>query len=389
MRRPFLYLLPCLAAAAQAQSVPDALPTVVVTATRHAMDLLDAPAAISVVSREQVMERGSDNLLQLLRAEPSINSFGKPTGGRKALSLRGMDPRHTLVLVDGQRIGASDGLVGSSDFQLDWTGAVDIERVEVVRGPMSVLYGAEALGGVINVITRPLPERFEASALVEARDGQGGGSGHRAGLALRGALHSALRYVLSVSDPRRSNTPSLADAKITAVEGRQPREAALRLQLLPAAGHQVTLDARASDEDRWLDARERSGLRRYHQSLHDLQRRHAGLAWSADWGGERDSLLRAYSSELSVHNQKTNGVASLRPNTLVDRVLEGQGSFRVGAQSRWTTGFEWRDEAVINAGLPGGEASVRHSAFYGQLETPLDPNVSLTAGLRSDHHGRF
>jgi outer membrane receptor for ferrienterochelin and colicins len=168
--------------------VTDTLPRIVVSATRHAVPLIDAPAAITVVDAEQLAERGTDNLLQALRVEPGVGAFGRPTGGRKSLSLRGMDPRHVLVLVDGQRISASDGLVGSSDFQLDWAGAVDIARIEVVRGPMSVLYGAEALGGVINVITQPLNGELQARAFVEGRSGQRGGDGHRMAAALRGGF---------------------------------------------------------------------------------------------------------------------------------------------------------------------------------------------------------
>ena len=65
-----------------------------------------------------------------------------------------MDGRHVLTLVNGKRISASDGVIGHSDFQYDWIPIEGIERIEVIRGPMSVLYGSEALGGVINVILR-------------------------------------------------------------------------------------------------------------------------------------------------------------------------------------------------------------------------------------------
>jgi outer membrane receptor for ferrienterochelin and colicins len=376
---------------AQVAPVHNALPQVVVSATRHAIALADAPAAITVVNAEAMAERGTDNLLAVLRTEPSVSSFGRPIGGRKALSLRGMDPRHTLILVDGQRIAASDGLVGSSDFQLDWTGAVDMARVEVVRGPMSVLYGAEALGGVVNVITQPLPETWEGRTLLEAREGEGGGTGHRAALALRGALAQDWRVGLSVSDGRRSATPTVADPRITAVEGRHAREAALRLSWLPSAGHEVNLDARSSDEDRWLDARERSGLRRYHQSMHDLRRHQAGLSWRGNWEGERDleTLLRAYGSRLEVQNLKTQGVASLRPNGLRDGVVEGQAGVRLGEAHRLTTGFEWRDEQLDNAGLPGGGAQATHHAAYVQDEWQVTRRLALTAGVRADHHERF
>ncbi|MBB5203597.1 outer membrane receptor for ferrienterochelin and colicins [Inhella inkyongensis] len=376
-----------------------ALPTVVVSATRHALPLAEAPAAMTVVTAEQMAERATDNLLQALRAEPGVSAFGRPIGGRKALALRGMDPRHTLILVDGQRIAASDGLVGASDFQLDWAGAVDIERIEVVRGPMSVLYGAEALGGVIQVITKPLPDRLEARGLVEGREGHGGGSGHRAAAALRLPLGEKLRAGFSFSDARREATPSQGDPRLTAVEGRHPREAALRLEAMPAPEHRLRLDARLGDEDRWLDARERSGARRYHQSLHSLERRLLSLGWEGQWAQGWESQLRAYGSELAVRNVKTNGVASLRPNTVNERVLEGQIGGELGERGelggkalRLTTGFELRREALDNSGLPGGHAQAEQQSLYAQLEAPLRgalAGLALTAGLRADHHERY
>lgn len=372
-----------------ASDVTDTLPRMVVSATRHAVPLADAPAAITVVDAEQLAERGTDNLLQALRVEPGVGAFGRPTGGRKSLSLRGMDPRHVLVLVDGQRISASDGLVGSSDFQLDWAGAVDIARIEVVRGPMSVLYGAEALGGVINVITQPLNGELQARAFVEGRSGQRGGDGHRMAAALRGGFGPQVDFGLALSDARREATPGVADARITAVEGRQPREAALKLQWRLAPGHSLGVDSRHGDEQRWLDARERSGPRRYHQSLHHLVRDHHALQWDGDWGEGRQTLLRAYQNRLAVSNIKTNGVASLRPNTLTDRVLEGQGSLPLGATQLWTAGFELRDEQLVNAGLPGGGASATHSGVYLQDELRLAPALSVTAGARADHASRF
>lgn len=131
-----------------------ALEKVVVTASRHAVLEVDAPASLSVVSRRDIEARGADNVLDAVRAEPGISLQGRAVGGRKVIALRGLDSRHTLFLVNGQRIGASDGVIGASDFQYDWIASDDIERIEVVRGPLSVLYGSEALGGVVNIITR-------------------------------------------------------------------------------------------------------------------------------------------------------------------------------------------------------------------------------------------
>ena len=360
------------------------------------MALADAPAAISVIGAEQIAERGADNVLDAVRGEIGITVFGRTISGRKSLSLRGMDPRHTLFLVDGKRIGASDGVVGHSDFQLDWVPAEDIERIEIVRGPMSVLYGAEALGGVVNLITRPTGEAWTFAALAEGSraDGGRGGDGRRATLRAAGAVAEAWRLAVTAADVRRQAVADEREPRLSAIEGRHKTDAAAQLSWLPAPGHRIELEHRAGQEERWADVRERSGARRWHQSTHEIARDHDALGWTADWAGpwQGSSLLRAYRSRIEVDNSRTQGVAALRPQTLDDRVLEGQVSVLPGAaaaDTRLTSGFEWRDERLANEGLPGGAGRARHEALFAQGEWSLGAALDLTLGLRRDRHERF
>jgi outer membrane receptor for ferrienterochelin and colicins len=159
------------------------------------MALIDAPAVMNVVTPQQLQDRGADNLFEALRGEAGLSLMGRTISGRRNISLRGMDGRHTLFLVDGKRIGNSDGVIGHSDFQYDWVAVEDIERIEIIRGPMSVLYGAEALGGVVNIITRATGTQWSGRAIAEGShaDGGLGGGGHRAGDQRRRAAGRGLR----------------------------------------------------------------------------------------------------------------------------------------------------------------------------------------------------
>jgi len=397
--RPLRYSLPTLAALAclgTARAEPEQLPTVLVSATRHAMSLVDAPAAVSVISAEQIEARGADNLLEALRGETGISVFGRTISGRKTLSLRGMDARHTLILVNGKRVGASDGVIGHSDFQLDWVAADDIERVEVVRGPLSVLYGAEALGGVVNIITRQPGEQWQGSARLEGSraDGGRGGDGHRASARLAGPLVAGpdgVRAALSLADTRREAVASGPDPRISDIEGRHKQDAGLTLQWQPQPQHQLELEARVGREQRDALAVERSGKKRVYASDTLLERQHLMLGWEADWDAARHwhSVARAYASRIAMSNERSNGVAALRPNTLNDQVLEAQLNGHLNEAHWLTTGLEWREEALRNEGLPGGEAQARHAALFLQDEWRLQPALTLTAGLRRDEHQRF
>lgn len=377
-----------------AQADPDeAAQSIVITATRHAMPLVDAPAAMSVVTGEQIAERGADNVFEALRGETGVSMQGRTIGGRTAMALRGMEFRHTLYLVDGKRIGGTDGVVGHSDFQYDWVATEDIERIEVVRGPMSVLYGSEALGGVINVITRRPGPVWAFGMLAEGRWGDNslGGDGNRAAVRASGPLTDNLRVAVSLADAWRQAVALTEDPRLTEIEGRHKHDGSLQLWGSPVAGHEIQIEYRAGEEDRWANARERGGARRIYESLTDIDRSHGSVGWRADWAGpwQAQSLLRAYESRVDVGNARNNGVAALRPNNFADRIVEGQLSAMPQPGSLLTGGFEVRDEQLYNIGLPGGAGQASHDALYAQGEFDLTPALALTAGLRHDRHERF
>ncbi|MBL8352920.1 MAG: TonB-dependent receptor [Burkholderiaceae bacterium] len=399
MSRPAaICLLAAFGGPALAQVVdPPLQQTVVVSATRHAISEVDAPASISVVTPQDIADRGADNVFEALRGEPGITAIGRTISGRRNVSIRGMEGRHTLYLVDGMRLGNTDGVVGHSDFQYDWVPVQDIARIELVRGPMSVLYGSEALGGVVNVITRVPGDRWSLRAMAEGswtdmRNGSDpGGDGWRVALSADGPLGEHFRLGASLAATRRQVVAGSVDPRLSDLEGRDKQDASLRLVWLPAPGHQVALETRLGQEDRWAGVRERSGKRRYHQSMHDLERSHSALGWSADWAGpwRASSLLRAYNSRIDVENSRTAGVAPLRPQSLRDDVVEGQGTLAPLAGQFYTAGFELRDEQLQNEALPGGQGGVGHRALFGQAELDLAPGLALTLGVRHDHHEQF
>jgi len=137
--------------AAPVVSVP--LPEVVVTATRVPTDIENIPAGVSVVDRTTMETRDYNTLVDALSALPGLHvvQSGGP-GGNASVFIRGTNSDHVLVLIDGMPINDASDSNGAFNFGVDTLG--DIERIEVVRGPMAAVYGASAVGGVINLITR-------------------------------------------------------------------------------------------------------------------------------------------------------------------------------------------------------------------------------------------
>ena len=134
-----------------ASTTTNRLPEVVVTATRVATPLEEVGSAVTVISREEIVNSQARSLPDLLRESAGMNvvQSGGP-GGQTSVFTRGLSSKETLFLIDGVRVG--DPLMGPptlANITPD-----QVERIEIVRGPQSTLYGSDAMGGVVNIITR-------------------------------------------------------------------------------------------------------------------------------------------------------------------------------------------------------------------------------------------
>ena len=136
---------------AAAQYFDDGRLTILITPSRFAETADETLAPVSVITREQIESSQADTVEEVLRTVPGV-AFGNNGGVGKltSLFLRGTESNHVLVLIDGVKVGRLD--FGTTPFEflpLD-----QIERIEVVRGPRSSLYGSEAIGGVVQIFTR-------------------------------------------------------------------------------------------------------------------------------------------------------------------------------------------------------------------------------------------
>lgn len=131
---------------------------IVVTGSRTETSRKDSVVSTQVIGRTDIENSGASTVADLLDAQPGVTLERSFAG--TSVRLQGLSPEHTLVLVDGQRvIGRKNGAIDMNRYPIEW-----IERIEIVKGPSSVLYGSDALGGVINIITRRADGPFSADA---------------------------------------------------------------------------------------------------------------------------------------------------------------------------------------------------------------------------------
>jgi outer membrane receptor for ferrienterochelin and colicins len=112
--------------------------TMVVTASATEQNLKDAPASISVITQEDLQRKPVQNLKDVLRDVPGVQLTSEGDN-RKGVSIRGLDSSYTLILIDGKRVNSRNAVFRHNDFDLNWVPVDAIERIEVVRGPMSSL----------------------------------------------------------------------------------------------------------------------------------------------------------------------------------------------------------------------------------------------------------
>ncbi|SDU02615.1 TonB-dependent receptor domain-containing protein [Halopseudomonas salegens] len=191
----------------------------VITASGFEQKITEAPASITVIGNEQLRQNSYANLAQALDGVEGLDirqGTGK-TGGLN-ISIRGLPSQYTLILIDGRRQNSAGNVTpnGFNEISTSFIPPMSaIERIEVIRGPMSTLYGSDAMGGVVNIITKKISNEWGASVTLDHTLQENTDYGNasrtnvyasgpliadRLGLSLRGSLYDRDASDLSFSD---------------------------------------------------------------------------------------------------------------------------------------------------------------------------------------------
>lgn len=385
---PMPVLASMAAMAAHAQE-PVQIPGLVVTATSQEQSLRDAPATVTVITREELQERPVQDIADALRDVPGVTTNGVGLN-RRGISIRGMSEKHTLMLVDGKRINASAGAIAHADYDLNWVPIEAIERIEVVRGPMSSLYGSDALGGVVNIITRKATDVWRGG--VSAKGGLQQGSGgdiYQGGVSMGGPIVPG-RLGLSVQGQMqgRQMTDDPDDPYLSENERRKSKMGGATLTWTPDDAQRIDMSYGYGREERERKQKNRGASAYYYDSTDKIDRQHFSLAHQGDWEWGKTSL-KAYRSRLDQDNERSQGEPN-RPQKLIDDVVDGHVNLPVLGWNQVTFGGEWRREKLADAAVnDAGKDKAVYQALFLQDELALAEDWSLLLGNRSDHHETF
>lgn len=215
------------------------LPDVVVTATRVPTAIERIPAGVSVITREMIEDHGFDTLAGALSELPGVrvSPAGGP-GGQASIFVRGTNSNHVLVLRDGMPINDPSEATGAFNFGIDTLS--DIERIEVIRGPMAALYGSGAIGGVINLISRKGTEQgFHLQG-----DLSGGGPAQVRGSIVASGVQDRFDYAFVVEAQSQRGydaVPQRMSVYTGTPQGFRDRVATMNLGYSPVEGTRLSL----------------------------------------------------------------------------------------------------------------------------------------------------
>lgn len=382
-------LLPMLALA----DGPVTLQNEVITATQTAHSELSAPASVSVVTREELDKLPVYSLADAVKYLPGVHINPSSTYGRKEIRLRGLDSDYTLLLVNGRRVNSRDALTSNyaNDFDLSSIPMAAIERIEVIRGPMSSLYGADALGGVVNVILRQPTERTEAGLAYtyeHPTEGQSGDS-HTASAYTSGALiENRLRgnLIVEKTDQAAWLSEQTVNPNTDAAEQRQNGSLFGSLSWLLDERQTVDLDLTYRKDDREADWNNYGSVV---TNVQEMERWSLGIGHSGKWDGF-DTRVRYYYEDVDLMDDSaimTNlrgvkGDVQQRNHTLDGQVSAFLGDHLV------TLGSEYRRTTLEHNQNLGTQTEVDQKAVFLQDEFSLG-RLDVTLGGRWDDHDSF
>ena len=355
---------------------------VTVTASGHAQQLEDAPASISVITREQIEQRYYQDATDALRDIPGVIITGGGSGDRgNDIVIRGMPSQYTLILVDGKPVSTRETRPnGSAGFEQDWLPPLQsIERIEVVRGPMSTLYGSDAIGGVINVITRKVAEEWGGAVQLDTiiQDDSRSGDIQQGNFSLSGPL---LADTLGLQVYGRASSRQ-EDRFVDGFEEKNLKNLNARLSFTPTDNQDFTLEAGQTKQDRRSligYSAPATGCRGgCTDSDNEYTREVLALSHTGRWDfGTTDSYVQREEAENLTREMKVTNTSA--KTALVTPL--GDHLLTVGAN------FEKEELSDRTSNQISNRTDVDASkwALFAEDEWMLPGNVSVTGGVRLD-----
>lgn len=393
---------------------PQQLATIVVSAAGYEQKLKDAPASITVITEKDLKDKRINSIADALTDVEGVDispSAGK-TGGLN-IRIRGMDSEYSLVLIDGRRQNSTGDITpnGFGESNNSFIPPISaIERIEIIRGPASTLYGSDAMGGVVNIITKKVSNEWTGSITLEGTllpSSSSFGNQRAADAFITGPIVQDLLGVqLRARKAQRSQSNvGYLDNNNNSVElsmGNNPTKSDLetigaRITFTPTKQHDLSVEYEKTEQ--WYDNSKGQlgtlGANGGYDNAQEYNRDRLTLAHT--WRNKLGSL------ESSISNTQTETVGRLIPsraqaglNVMTPRRLESEDTiFDTKFATQYldghniTFGGQWWDASIKDGLRVNKEVSFKQLGLFAEDTWALSPDLALTVGLRFDDHDTF
>jgi len=364
------------------------LDTLVVTATMAAKKIEDIPAFATVITKDDIAQSTVSSVSDLLRETVGVNNLSDATG-RDEIQIRGLDGEYTVLLVNGKRVSSGSAFAKGSDTDLNSVPLNSIERIEIIRGPMSVLYGADAIGGVVNIITKKpqVGAGWTGTAKAEVRkiESGEGGNQYRLGVSGMGAINDKLALSISVEDFSQKAWYADADSIDPLREKKNAQNLSSTLTWQAAENQEVEVDFGYNHDERPYQVFSDSGsIREQEITRTDLAVTHKGK-WS--WADTTVYIKREESDVYDYNTQYADQGSAVHDDIEANNTSVKAYANKLLGMHSLMAGVDYQKEQLKDDNsLDEGDYSTDQNGVFVQDELSLTDKLTFTLGGRFDDH---
>lgn len=340
---------------------------VVVTATRGGARKLEVPASIMVIGREEIEKSNAPSVTGLLRKVEGMEVIQQGGPGRStSILIRGAESRHTLVLIDGVRVNSpTTGIFDLAHLSID-----DIDRIEIIRGPLSTLYGSDAIGGVIQIFTK---KGRRSSSTVNFESGSYGSSKEVISTQIK-KDHYDLSLTASRLDTEGFSVAKAGQEK----DGYQNTTVSSRIGIYPWDNASIDLTARLTEAKTELDGWNADDLNYQEQRRHGV----IGLTFSSPISSVWKQTLALTNSSDRLTGIDEDTAFNQYTFDMNVMTLNWQHSLQEDDGSLFILGYELQNQHGEKRGV--FDKSFKNHAVYIQEQKRVGLSTQLLAGIRWD-----
>ncbi|MBL7093076.1 TonB-dependent receptor [candidate division KSB1 bacterium] len=344
---------------------------VIVTATRTQKLMEDVPVVTELITRAEIEEKGAEDLSEILEDRPGISIETGTTGGN-FLYMNGVDSRRILILVDN--VPLSGRL--NNRIQLNLIDSDNIDHVEIVKGPGSSLYGNDAMGGVINIITKGYPDAFKVQA-----NGRYGSNDLYSGNFSFSGENKNISYLLNFDHLKRgfgkgASEIDVTDTKATSINSK------FKFRNLGIGDLEFKGEYREDEQNS-----ESMFMGSANKNTANIKNFNSSLVWQKGLTEKFNAKVTGYYTDnlRTYQSAATNSNRPASVDTTTDNIFGIKSDFKLAASEKVGIdfGFDFSENDYENERLTSTQTR-RQIGVFTQVETNLFKKLNLTVGGRYD-----